>query len=68
MSAPVSLRSALRPCFRASIARAGKSFLSVTSGKLLHITVSEAKVELFSDHFRLISLSNSTSYIFHVTE
>ncbi|CAG8886787.1 unnamed protein product [Penicillium nalgiovense] len=31
MSAPVSLRSALRPCFRASIARAGKSFLSVTS-------------------------------------
>ncbi|KAJ5470259.1 hypothetical protein N7530_007616 [Penicillium desertorum] len=31
MSAPVSLRSALRPCFGASIARAGKSFIPVTS-------------------------------------
>ncbi|KAJ5270529.1 hypothetical protein N7505_006287 [Penicillium chrysogenum] len=31
MSVPASLRSALRPCFGASIARAGKSFLPVTS-------------------------------------
>lgn len=68
MSAPVSLRSALRPCFGASIARAGKSFIPVTSSKLLQIAGSEAQVELVSNHFPLISLSNSASYIFDVTE
>lgn len=68
MSAPVSLRSALRPRFGASIARAGKSFLPVTSSKLLQIEVSDTQVELFSNHFPLISLSNSPSYFFRVAE
>lgn len=68
MSAPVSLRSALRPRLGASIARTGKSFLPVTSSKLLQIAVSDTLVELFSNHFPLFSLPNSTSYIIRVAE
>lgn len=68
MSAPVSLRSALGPRLGASIARAGKSFIPVTSSKLLQIAVSDAQVELFPNHFPLFSLSYSTSYFIRVAE
>lgn len=68
MSAPVSLRSALRPRLGASIARAGKSFLPVTSSKLLQIAVSDAQPKLFPNHFPPFSLSNSATYFIHVAE